>query len=167
MQLGPRGWLERVGGWIGKKRQTFAQNYCHPPNPCFKTCSFPLPLLSTTSICKTKDRVVRQYCRGLKHPTIYGWKGVKVENSHALDSCFIEIPEDDQQQSLTTARLQWEGKAVERLFFTTPPPIKTSWLQAGIKSCFPNWCGADSTILIFPLGDIAKIRLLYPSSCPL
>ena len=51
------GW--KVGEGWEEKRQTFAQNYYHPPNPYFK---LPPPFYQLiTSICKTEVKVVKQY----------------------------------------------------------------------------------------------------------
>lgn len=63
----------KAGEGCGKKRQTFAQNYYHPPNPYFKFLPSPLYQL-TTSICKTEVKVVRQYWRDLKDQQYMGEK---------------------------------------------------------------------------------------------
>lgn len=45
------------------------------------------------------------------------------------------------------------------LFFTTPPPIKTSWLHAGIKSCFPNCCDHFAHFLLpGPIKTTSSLR---------
>lgn len=129
-------------GMVGGDREK-RQIYYHPPNS-YLNLLFSNPLIYQLHPLQNRGYRSQAIPSVFKRPTMYGvktCKRIKQKNPQVLESSLtLKAPEKLKyyQQSLTLLYSSNEGKAAKGLFFITPPPIKTSWLQAWIKSCFPN-----------------------------